>query len=93
MVALTSAVSANALGFRGQLQIIRWDASCQEDLWRCEEGRLEEGVSLESCHLDLMFWSDASDQGWGDTACDQVASGHWGVGEVGLCKCQGVIGC
>ena len=71
--------------FLDESQIIRWDASSQEDhLWWCEEGRLEEGVSLEFRHLDLMFWSDASDQGWGATACDQVASGRWDVDEVGL---------
>ena len=71
--------------FLDESQIIRWDASSQEDLvWWCEEGRLEEGVSLEFRHSGLMFWSDASDQGWGATACDQVASGCWDVDEVGL---------
>ena len=71
--------------FLDDTQIIWWDASSQEDLlWWCEEDRLEEGVSLESCHPDLMFWSDVSDQCWGVTACDQVASGYWGVDEVGF---------
>ena len=31
-----------------------------------------------------MFWSDVLYQGWGATACDQVASGRWDVNEVGL---------
>ena len=76
--------------FLDDSQIIWWDAFSQEDLlWWCEEGHLEEG---ESHHPDLMFWSDASDQGWGATACDQVALGRWGVDEVGLSINVRVVG-
>ena len=35
------------------------------------------GFSLESHLPELMFWLDASDQGWGSTMVDRVASGRW----------------
>ena len=71
--------------FLDESQVILWDASSQEDLlWWCEEGRLEEGISLESRLPNLMFWSDASNQGWGATACDHVVSGRWESDEVDL---------
>ena len=34
-------------------------------------------MSLESHLPDLMFWSDASDQGWGATLADHFPSGLW----------------
>ena len=52
--------------FLDESQVILWDASSQEDLlWWFEEGRLEEGISLESHLPNRIFWTDASDQGWG----------------------------
>ena len=56
--------------------LIPWDSPSREDLlcW-CVEGCLEEGVSLAVRSPDLMFWSDASDQGLGATVADQFASG------------------
>ena len=43
----------------------------------CVEGRLEEGVTLTLRSPDQMFWSDASDQGWGATVADHCVSGVW----------------
>ena len=52
--------------------------------WWCTEGRLEEGISLALCSPDQMFWSDASNLGWGATVADQFASVVWLEGEVSL---------
>ena len=38
-------------------------------------------MSLAVPSPDHMFWSDASDQGWGATVADQFASGLWLEGE------------
>ena len=58
--------------------LVSWDDSSREDLlWWSTEGRFEEGVSLVSRLPDQMFWSDASDQGWGAVLSDQYASGIW----------------
>ena len=57
--------------FRDHSVLIPWDSPPREDLlWWCTEGRLEEGVSLNVSSPDLMFWSNASDQGWGATVGD-----------------------
>ena len=42
------------------------------------------GVSLEVQHPDLLFWSDASDQGWGVHLHDQFVSGRWSPEERSL---------
>ena len=56
--------------------LVPWDAPSRADLlWWCEEGRLEEGGSLLVQSPDHMFWSDASDQGWGAGVAGQLASG------------------
>ena len=47
-------------------------------------GRLEEGISLALRSPDQMFWSDASNLGWGATVEDRFASGVWLEGEVSL---------
>ena len=61
-----------------EFTMVEWDDSLQADLrWWCDEVRLEEGVSLESHRPDLMFWSDAFDQGWEATMSDQFRSGLW----------------
>ena len=58
--------------------MIPWDAPSREDLlWWCAEGRLEEGVSLESHFPDTSLWTDASGQGWGAALVDQFARGLW----------------
>ena len=64
--------------FRDDSVLVPWDAPSQDDLLQwCAEGRLEEGVSLLVQSPDHMFWSDASDQGWGTAAVDQLESGLW----------------
>ena len=68
--------------FVDDLVLVPWDAPSRDDLlWWCTEGRLEEGVSLVVLSPDHMFWSDASDQGWGTMVADQFASGLWLEGE------------
>ena len=65
--------------------LVPWDDPSRDDLlWWCAEGRLEEGVSLELTFPDRMFWSDASDQGWGATLVGQFASGLWSKEELPL---------
>ena len=50
--------------FRDGSILVPWDSPSREDLlWWFAECRLEEGVSLNVSCPDLMFWSDASDQG------------------------------
>ena len=62
--------------------MIPWDSPSREDLlWWCAKGRLEEGISLAIHFSNLMFWSDASDQGWSATVADQFVSGIWLEGE------------
>ena len=68
--------------FQDDSVLVPWDAPSQSDvLWWCEEGHLEEGVSLLVQSPDHMFWSDASDQGWGAAVADQLASSTWLEGE------------
>ena len=64
--------------FQDDSVLVPWDAPSRSDLlWWCKEGRLEEGVSLLVQSPDHLFWSDASDQGWGAAVADQLASGTW----------------
>ena len=42
------------------------------------------GVPSEPQHLDLLFWSDASDLGWGANLVDQFVSGLWSAEDQGL---------
>ena len=74
--------------------LVPWDAPSRDDLlWWCAEGHLEEGVSLAVPSPDHMFWSDASDQGWGATVADQFASGIWLEGEeLFFHQLQGAVG-
>ena len=52
--------------FRDEEILVPWDAPSRDNLrWWCAEGRLEEGDSLALRSPDQMFWSDASNQGWG----------------------------
>ena len=71
--------------FRDEEILVSWDLPSRDDLqWWCTEGRLEEGISLAMRSPDQMFWSDASNLGWGATVADQFASGVWLEGEVSL---------
>ena len=71
--------------FRDEDILVPWDPPSRDDLrWWCTEGRLEEGISLALRSPDQMFWSDASNLGWGATVEDQFASGVWLEGEVSL---------
>ena len=59
-------------------KIILWDYSCLQDLlWWSVRPRLEEGISLKLPIPDLMFWSDASDKGWGAQLDTETVSGLW----------------
>ena len=52
--------------FRDEDILVPWDPPSRDDLWWwCTEGRLEEGISLALNSPDQMFWSDASNLGWG----------------------------
>ena len=71
--------------FRDEDILVPWDPPSRDDLrWWCTEGRLEEGISLALRSPDQMFWSDASNLGWGATVENQFASGVWLEGEVSL---------
>ena len=71
--------------FRDEEILVPWDPPSRDDLrWWCTEGSLEEGISLALNSPDQMFWSDASNHGWGATVADQFASGIWLEGEVSL---------
>ena len=52
--------------FRDKDILSPWDPPSREDLrWWCTEGCLEEGISLALRSPDQMFWSNASNLGWG----------------------------
>ena len=79
--------------FRDEDILVPWDPPSRDDLqWWCTEGRLEEGISLALSSPDQMFWSDASNLGWGATVADQFASGVWLEGEVSLYQPTRVVG-
>ena len=62
--------------------LIPWDSLCHSDLrWWSDRSRLEEGVSMSVPIPDQMFWSDASDQGWGANLSDAFVSGVWSAEE------------
>ena len=71
--------------FRDEDILVPWDPPSRDNLrWWCTESCLEEGVSLALRSPDQMFWSDASNHGWGATVEDQFASGVWLEGEASL---------
>ena len=68
--------------FQDDLVKVMWDDACREDLlWWCAEGRLLAGISLVQDQPDQMFWSDASDAGWGANLADRFVSGIWSAEE------------
>ena len=65
--------------------LISWDLQSQLDLrWWSQEGRLSSGCSLELVCPDQMFWSDASDVGWGAHMSEEAVSGLWSPTEKAL---------
>ena len=57
--------------FVNESAVVEWSPSNQEDcLWWSDLSNLQ-GVSLEEIRPDLLFWSDASDRGWGAHLRDQ----------------------
>ena len=64
--------------FRDELLRIPWDPLCQEDLlWWSWAIQRREGVDLSLPVLDLSFYSDASDVGWGAIVGEHQVSGVW----------------
>ena len=58
--------------------VVPWTPEIELDLfWWYDTGCLLQGISLEVQHPDLLFWSDASDQGWGAHLHDQFISSRW----------------
>ena len=57
---------------------VSWSPLCREDLlWWSRVVQLREGVSLSLPALDISFFSDASDVGWGAIVGEHHASGLW----------------
>ena len=57
---------------------VSWSPLCREDLlWWSRVVQLREGVSLSLPALDISFFSDASDVGWGALVGEHHASGLW----------------
>ena len=58
--------------------LLPWSPDCRRDLqWWLDLPRLSLGVSLVQVSLDLDFWSDASDVGWGAHLGSLTDSGLW----------------
>ena len=58
--------------------LVSWDEMCYQDLvWWSNPVTLEQGTYLENVSPDLMFWSDASDMGWGAHLQGDLVSGLW----------------
>ena len=71
--------------FRDEEVLVPWDLPSQDDLrWWCTDGCLDEGISLALRSPIQMFWSDASNHGWGATIADHFASCVWLEGEASL---------
>ena len=59
-----------------------WAPSNAQDLFWCSDVQnLLAGISLEVCLRNLLFWSDASDFGWGANLVDQFAPDLWSLEE------------
>ena len=62
--------------------ILAWTPEIKSGLfWWSDARHLLASVSLVSPQPDLLFWSDASDQGWGAALLDQFVLGRWLVVE------------
>ena len=55
--------------FLDESVVLSWTPKIEEDfVWWCDMDHLLQDVSLEVQHPVLLFWSNASDQGWGLTS-------------------------
>ena len=67
--------------FKYESVTVSWTPSIESVLdWWSDVRHLLVGVSLDSPQPDLLFWSDASDQGWGRTSSTSspwVAGPRW----------------
>ena len=62
--------------FEDESVIVRWTPSNESDLlWWSDLYNILTGVSLEPLQPDLLFWSDASDRGWGVNLLDRFVLG------------------
>ena len=65
-------------GFLDKSVILEWNQEILSNLtWWSDAWYLIAGGSLVSPQPDLLFWSDASNQGWGANLIDRFVSGHW----------------
>ena len=71
--------------FQDEEALVGWNPQCQSDLlWWADRSRLELGCPLKVVLPDLMFWSDASDEGWGAHLLGEAVSGLWSLEEKAL---------
>ena len=64
--------------FKDNSVLVPWTPDCRLSLlWWLEESRLARGIHLQSLPPDQMFWSDSSDQGWGDFLGTEACSVLW----------------
>ena len=72
----------NHWNFEDETVVVTWNPSNELDLlWRSDVHHLFRGVSLETPHPDLLFWSNVLDQGWGANLLDDFVSGRWSAEE------------
>ena len=71
--------------FADEEVMVPWTPTIQCDLkWWYDTHHLLAGASLLVPQLDLLFWSDASEQGWGTHMLDHFVSGLWSPEERAL---------
>ena len=77
-------VLRSALDFVNK-SVVKWTQSNWEYLlWWSDTSNLLLGVSLEEVRPNLLFWSDASDQGWGAHLQDHFFLALWSPVESSL---------
>ena len=81
--------------FTDKSVVVPWTPEIESDLmWWFDTDHLLQIVSLEVQHPDLLFWFNASDQGWGANQQDQLVSRRWLIEEhshsINLCKLRAV---
>ena len=65
--------------------ILHWSPEISSDpTWWSDASHLLSSVSLVPFQPDVLFWSNASDQGWGANLLDQFVSGQWSPEEAHL---------
>ena len=78
-------VLRSAWDFVDKSVVVEWSLSNQEDLlWWSGTANLLLGVSLEEVRPDLLFWSDASNQGWDAHLQDHFILALWSPAERSL---------